>query len=117
MKRLENIKKKEDKKKQEKLDREMNTDILSDFSTNWYTFQVIKVYDSVEVIIDFPYYRRIRKPLGNYQPEIEEEYLRDEGDVTQVIPKGFNVKIYIRVYEDEIDIKFDDFHQRFWRYD
>ena len=55
--------------------------------------------------------------MGNYQPEIEEEYLRDEGDVMQVIPKGFNVKIYIRVYEDEIDIKFDDFHQRFWRYD
>lgn len=66
IKRLENIKKKEDKKKQEKLDREMNTDILSDFSTNWYTFQVIKVYDSVEAILDFPHYRRIRKPLGNY---------------------------------------------------
>ena len=117
MKRLENIKKKEEKKKQEKLDREMNTDILSDFSTNWYTFQIIKVYDSVEAILDFPHYKRIRKPLGNYQPDIEEQYLRDEGDVTQVIPKGFNVKIYIRVYEDEIDIKFDDFHQRFWRYD
>ena len=116
MSRIEKEKKARQKKQEEIEDRKRNTETLSDFSTNLYKFKIKRVYNKVEARIKFPHYKKIIKPLGKYDPTVKEEFI-EEGSETVVIPNGYNIKIFIKRYEDSIDIKFGDFLKNFIRYD
>ena len=116
MNRIEKEKKARQKKQEEIEDRKRNTETLSDFSTNLYKFKIKRVYNKVEARIKFPHSKKIIKPLGKYDPTVKEEFI-EEGSETVVIPNGYNIKIFIKRYEDSIDIKFGDFLKNFIRYD
>jgi hypothetical protein len=114
MRNIQYEKERKERKRKREEDRENNTEILSDFSTNNYTFEILKIYDEVYARIKFPRYKEMKHYIGKYNPEIKQEYL-DYGKETVVIPNGFDVKICIMTHNYDIDIKFEGFHQKFER--
>jgi len=107
---LEKKKKKEEKKR----DKELNTFTLSDFSINrLYDLSVIREYNSVYAILEVDGYDRKRVYLGEMDPNIEEQIIKDETKEKVYIPKGINKKITVIISPYRLEFYIADVYFKF----
>lgn len=107
---LEKKKKKEEKKR----DKELNTFTLSDFSiSRLYDLSVIREYNSVYAILEVDGYDRKRVYLGEMDPNIEEQIIKDETKEKVYIPKGINKKITVIISPYRLEFYIADVYFKF----
>ena len=107
-KEKEEFEKRQKEEYERKLDKERNTEELSDFYNNNYRIRVYRVYNNVYLKMRCKCYKGFYDYEAEYPYQYDkdfEESIKDEGNITIYYPRGLNVKIEITNYENRYTVK------------